>query len=168
MVRRREPRDLDEQEMEALFARYHPLIERKCKRILGDTPEAEDLAQETFARLWRGRATLRDPAAAVRWLYVVATHGAYDRLKSKGHRVAEPVEVVDVTAGPDRVVTARLRLDELARRLEPHEWELVILWRVDGLKQAELASVLEVSERTIRRRLSSLRGALAAIGGSDV
>jgi len=38
--------------IEHTYRRYFALIRGKCTRVLGDTSEAEDVAQETFTRLW--------------------------------------------------------------------------------------------------------------------
>ncbi len=42
------PIDLDH-----LYAAWFPLIREKCRRVLADRGEAEDVAQETFIRLWQ-------------------------------------------------------------------------------------------------------------------
>jgi DNA-directed RNA polymerase specialized sigma24 family protein len=35
------------------YQRYHGAILAKCRRILGDAAEAEDIAQKTFVRMWK-------------------------------------------------------------------------------------------------------------------
>ena len=42
---------------------------------------AEDMTQETFARAWRARGELTDPAAARPWLYRIATNACLDTLR---------------------------------------------------------------------------------------
>ncbi len=44
----------------------------------------------------------------------------------------------------------------LARRLPADELEVALLVRLDGLTQAEIAEVVRVSERTVRRCLRRL------------
>ena len=36
-----------------VYARFLPPIQAKCRRLLGSSAAAEDVAQETFVRLWR-------------------------------------------------------------------------------------------------------------------
>lgn len=52
-----------------------------CYRMLGSLADAEDLTQETFARAWRAREELVDPAAARAWLYRIATNACLDALR---------------------------------------------------------------------------------------
>src|SRR5207302_10717908 len=40
-------------DVEAAYRRYFVLIREKCRRMLADFAEADDVAQETFVRLWR-------------------------------------------------------------------------------------------------------------------
>lgn len=56
-------------------------IKVHCYRMLGSLADAEDMTQETFARAWRARAELTDPAAARSWLYRIATNACLDMLR---------------------------------------------------------------------------------------
>jgi RNA polymerase sigma-70 factor, ECF subfamily len=55
-------------------------------RILCDRDDAEDVVQETFIRVW-GHLRSYDPAMKfTTWLYKIAVHLAYDRLKARKRR----------------------------------------------------------------------------------
>jgi RNA polymerase sigma-70 factor (ECF subfamily) len=56
-------------------------IKVHCYRMLGSLADAEDMTQETFARAWRAREELTDPAAARPWLYRIATNACLDTLR---------------------------------------------------------------------------------------
>src|SRR5712664_3026203 len=56
-------------------------IKVHCYRMLGSLADAEDMTQETFARAWRARRELADPAAARPWLYRIATNACLDALR---------------------------------------------------------------------------------------
>jgi RNA polymerase sigma-70 factor (ECF subfamily) len=56
-------------------------IKVHCYRMLGSLADAEDMTQETFARAWRARGELTDPAAARSWLYRIATNACLDTLR---------------------------------------------------------------------------------------
>lgn len=143
---------------------YFPLLLRKCERMLGRGPEAQDLAQDTFVRLWTSRADLRDSDRIVAWLYTTSTRLAVDRLRTRKHTedVAEALAAPDV---PERIIAARALIARVARDLEPSLMQLLILSRLDGLSQPELAAALGTSERTIRRRLVELDRRLSTFGG---
>ncbi len=58
-------------------------IKIHCYRIMGSLSEADDMAQETFVRAWRGRSELADPAATRSWLYRIATNACLDALRRR-------------------------------------------------------------------------------------
>ena len=70
-------------DFEAIVLTHHDEIHRYLRRVTGRTGEAEDLAQETFLRAYRGfdRLPLRMNHRA--WLYTIATNAYRNHLRSK-------------------------------------------------------------------------------------
>jgi RNA polymerase sigma-70 factor (ECF subfamily) len=155
---------LGHQDVSALYRQYFPLLLRKCQRMLGETPLAQDAAQETFTRLWQQRAALTEPRAVVAWLYTTATRVALDRMRSPRALVLQAPELLDEGPPPDRIATARRLLQRLSAHLSPEQLELLVLSRIDGLTQLEIAGLLRTSERTVRRRLAELEDHLHRLG----
>jgi RNA polymerase sigma-70 factor (ECF subfamily) len=77
----------DREAFEELVLRHQPEIRVHCYRMLGSWHEAEDLAQETFLRAWRGRETYRGPGSYRAWLYQIATRACLDVLKRHRRRI---------------------------------------------------------------------------------
>ena len=70
-------------------------------RMLGDQAEAEDVAQETFLRLWRRAGKWRAEARVGTWLHRVAHNLCVDRLrKRRGDTGEEPPDLPDPAPGP--------------------------------------------------------------------
>ena len=144
--------------MEDAYRRYFPMMVRKSRRILRDASEAQDLAQETFLRLWKARLDLRDTMATTAWLYQTCTRLALDRLRSSARPIDGSDELASafVCPGPtaeDRSHHRRL-LGDLLDALPSVEADAAVLARVDGLNQQEIGEVLGVSQRTVRRLLT--------------
>ena len=129
--------------------------------MLGDRDEAQDLAQDTFIRLWRARLPLDDTRTVTTWIYKTATRLAIDQLRARAVREALAWSD-EVDAGPFGVVSARRRILALAGSVPSDELEAAVLDRLDGLTHAECAEVLDVSERTVRRLLSRFDARVAA------
>jgi RNA polymerase sigma-70 factor (ECF subfamily) len=140
------------------YARFFPPIQAKCRRLLGRSHAAEDVAQETFLRLWRsGLGEEEGARTVVAWLYRTCTRLAIDALRDRRRS--------DVGAGDDvgdelacaadlgACLAARDAIVALAARVPEEELAVAILCRVDDLPQGEAAAVLGVSERTVRRML---------------
>jgi RNA polymerase sigma-70 factor (ECF subfamily) len=57
-----------------------------CYRFLGSIAEAEEAAQETALRAWRGRAAFRGESSVRTWLHRIATRVCLDMLRHKTGR----------------------------------------------------------------------------------
>jgi RNA polymerase sigma-70 factor (ECF subfamily) len=130
--------------------------------MLGDHDEAQDLAQDTFIRLWRSGPPVADARQVTSWVYRTATRLAIDSLRARAVRDAVPApDVVD--EGPFSLVAARREIEVLARSTPRDELEAALLDRLDGLTHAETAEVMGVSERTVRRLLKRFDARAASV-----
>lgn len=142
--------------------RYFPLVREKCRRVLFDAEEANDVAQETFIRLWKSDLPEGDVRRVTAWLYRTATRLSIDRLRE---RLVRQRGVDAPTFAPDleRLAQSRQLLARLSTVAPPEELEAAVLDRLDGLTQPEVAEVLGVSERTVRRLLSRFDARVATL-----
>jgi len=146
--------------VEELTRRYRPAICRFCANYLGDEALAEDVVQETFARL---TTTDELPTGAVRpWLYKVARNRCLDILRrhqrspTHHYRLASGFDVALPASGP---ATKAVRAERAALIREiiadmPEEYrEVLTLKFYESLSREEMAECLDVSEQTIKGRL---------------
>jgi RNA polymerase sigma-70 factor (ECF subfamily) len=148
------------QEFERTYARFFPPIRAKCRRLLSSAQAADDVAQDVFVRLWqwRERPNLDAPDAArtlLAWLYRTSTRLAIDTLRAHGSRPADGQKLESVPCGVDldAAIGAKSSILALVEAADDDELQAAVLARVDGLSQPEVALVLGVSERTVRRLL---------------
>jgi RNA polymerase sigma-70 factor (ECF subfamily) len=138
------------------YARFLPPIRAKCRRLLGSSSAADDVAQETLLRLWKsGLAEGGDPRTVMAWLYRTCTRLAIDVLRERrrtGSAVID-LEATPCAIDPRACMEARAAIAMLAGAVPQDELAVVVLCRVDGLAQPEAAQVLGISERTVRRVL---------------
>jgi RNA polymerase sigma-70 factor (ECF subfamily) len=158
---------LAEAEIAALYRRYYPLIRAKCTRMLADAGDAEDVAQETFIRLWHGELGGRDPRQVTAWIYRTSTRAAIDRLRQRRRQAAlhESAAPAGESVFPqsESALAARRALERIARAAPARELEVAVMSRLDAMSQSEIADVLETSERTVRRLLERFDARLAAL-----
>jgi RNA polymerase sigma-70 factor, ECF subfamily len=152
--------------VEELYRRYFPAIREKCRRMLSDREEAEDVAQETFTRLWLRGPSGDSTEAALPWIYSTSTRLAVDRLRRRRRArqadAHQPHARVTVDA-PDELFDTRQLLERLARTLSEKELAVAILLRLDGFTQPNAARTLGTSERTIRRLVTRLDARISAL-----
>ncbi len=145
-------------ELELAYRRCFPVIREKCRRMLGDAGAADDVAQETFMKLWKSRFVDADPRTLAAWVYRTSTRLAIDQLRERARRPGEGVadEMASAAPRPDDALAMRQILERLAAVLPRQELEIALLHRLDELTQQEIASVAKVSARTVRRCLRRL------------
>jgi RNA polymerase sigma-70 factor (ECF subfamily) len=152
---------MDGETIEQLYRRYFPLAREKCRRMLGGSAEAQDVAQETMVRLWRANrdGMALSPKQTSAWIYRTSTRLAVDALRRRARMV--PASAVDdtpeeATSRPDVRYEQVEWLRRIARSVPERELEVAVLHRVDGLTLPELAEVIGAHERTARRLLAKL------------
>lgn len=127
---------------------------------LGDAEAAEDVAQETFIRLWRARRELS--AERVRpFLYRVARNLVTDELRRRAVRARwaqrAPHEA-ELEPSPDQLLAERDRNAAVAdaiHRLPPRRREALVLAFMNGLSYREVADAMGVSVSTVKNQISA-------------
>jgi RNA polymerase sigma-70 factor (ECF subfamily) len=153
-------------DVEATYRRYFPLIREKCRRMLGDAAEADDVAQETFVRFWQSGLGASDARRTTAFIYKTCTRLAIDRMRERARRPGSDAELPLLPlpgAGTDEALAVRRQLLVLSRELPAGELEVALLSRLDRLTQQEIAAVLGVSDRTVRRSLTRFDERVAAL-----
>lgn len=151
------------EEFEAIFLKHWPRIYAHLRRLLGDPAEAEDLALETFWKLYHRPPHLAEKVQVGGWLYRVATNLGLNAIRTEKRRGRYEIEagLWDPTQDPDRGDPAKWaahaeqvrRVREILCDLSPRQARLLIL-RHSGLTYKELAAALEVSPESIGKLLT--------------
>jgi RNA polymerase sigma-70 factor (ECF subfamily) len=157
----------DQAAVQALVARKLPRMLQLAQRMLNDSAEAEDIAQEVFVRAWKQAAGWTPGAAKFdTWLHRVALNLCYDRLRRRREQVmAEPPEQVDTGPAPDRGLLAAdtgMRVGAALAALPDRQREAVVLCHYQDLGNIEAASLMGISVEALESLLSRGRRALRA------
>lgn len=129
------------------------------QHIVGSREAAEDVAQETYAGIWKRPGGYRPERGSARgYLF-----GAGRRRALEWWRQRKP-ETTELTEMPkqERAETRSLLLDALSR-LPEEQQTLLWLREVEGLSYDELAATFEIPVGTVRSRLFAAREALRRV-----
>ncbi len=155
----------DETAFRALIARKLDRVRSLAFRMLGDASLAEDVAQETFLRVWRTAADWRQGQARFdTWLHRVVLNLSHDRLRRRRVLfVAEPPEQADPAIGAD----LRLSQDQVSRKvrgalaaLPRRQREAIVLQTWGELSNAEIAATMGIGVEAIESLLARGRRTL--------
>jgi RNA polymerase sigma-70 factor (ECF subfamily) len=140
---------------ELIFQEHWSRVYGVLFRLVGDHTEAEDLALETFWRLYR-----RPPRQATNlagWLYRVATNLGYNALRARQRRgryeqQAGRIGFLEHTSGDPAIQLENAERAAAVRRvlahMQPRAASLLVL-RQAGLTYAELAAALDLAPGSV-------------------
>ncbi|HKS68501.1 MAG TPA: sigma-70 family RNA polymerase sigma factor [Candidatus Acidoferrales bacterium] len=161
---------------EELVRRHTQRVYNLCYRFTGNTAEAEDLSQEVFLRIYRTLPSYRPADGAFpTWLTSVTRNLLVDHYRRTRHdRMTHSIddampqleEKHSPARSPDRLAQAAELSAQLQRalaRLSPELREAVILRDLQSLEYAEIRTVLQVPEGTVKSRINRGRVELAKI-----
>ena len=169
----------DETALAPLIEKYKRMVYRLAMQITKNHADAEDVMQETFLKVYRSIRTFRKDAAFETWVYRIAVNEALNFVKRRERRQERTIET---TAEAEFETDARYRA---TRANDPHlhaekaelrhyvtqavyslplkHRTVVILHEFEGLTHAEIASILNCSEGTVRSRLHYARKKLRTL-----
>ena len=159
---------------EALYHRYKRRVYGLALRIVG-APDAEEVAQEAFIRIFRGLPKFRGDAALSTWIYRLAVNAALShRSRRAGARLPleeNPAEAaVEAQPAPEPTggdAVLRARLERALAELPAGYRTVVVLHDVEGLEHEEIASILNCHVGTSKSQLHKARARLRAILAAD-
>ena len=137
-----------------LVQRYQILLVNHFARH-GVRGECEDLAQETFLRLYRARKRYRTTARFRTFLYRIAHHVWIDHLRRSSRRQRRE-DAFREEPRPESQDHAGMVGHDIAwalAKLSEAQRDVVVLSVFDQLSHADIASVLDIPEGTVKSRL---------------
>lgn len=154
----------DRRAFAVLVMRHFPAAYRLAMRLTGSHADAEDVAQETFVKLWRNPAQVRNPQVLRAWLLRVAAHGAADRGRRRTDAALEEApEPADRRPGPATAIDRRRAGAEIERqiaRLPERQRLALLLVHFEGLSNIEAAGVMDLSVEAVESLLARARRGL--------
>ena len=156
------------------FERIYQLHSRRvyalCLRMVGNTAEAEDLAQEAFLQLFRKIATFRGESAFSTWLHRLAVNVVLMKLRKKTlpeTSLEESTDPEDESGGPRREIGApdllltgsidRVHLQRAIEQLPPGYRQVFVLHDVQGFEHNEIADLMDCSIGNSKSQLHKAR-----------
>lgn len=155
----------DEAAFEALVKRHGAMVFGVCRRVLGNTHDADDAFQATFLILVHKAALIQPCERVGNWLYGVAHRTALAARAASARRRSKEKQVIDMpepaVTSPDDWSDLRTLLDQELSQLGDLYREAVVLCDLEGKTRQEAARQLGIPEGTLSGRLTTARRQLA-------
>jgi RNA polymerase sigma-70 factor (ECF subfamily) len=166
----------DASAFERIYQLHSPQVYGLCLRMLGNTAEAEDLAQETFLVVLRKIRTFRGESAFSTWLHRITINIVLMRLRrktslespleEKEERESDRPALCEKFASTDLLLAGsldRLNLERAMAQLSPFQKLVVSLHDIQGYKHTEIAKMLDWSIGNSKSRLHRARARLRTL-----
>ena len=144
-----------EREFEVRLTECSTLAFRVAFSVLRHREDAEDVAQEAFAKAYRSFRQLRNRDRFRAWLVRMTWRMALDRRRADRRRLAreDAARPCDVVTRPaeldDRDQILWQAIDGLSEKLRV----VIVLAAIEGYEIKEVAALLELPEGTVKSRL---------------
>ena len=158
-------RDNDSGAFEGLVRRHGAMVLGVCRRVLGNTHDADDAYQTTFVVLARKAASISPKGAVANWLHGVAYVASVRLRASRAKRLIRERATSDL---PERAIAEREDQSEDLALLDaeiaglPAKYRAVlVLCDLEERPRKDAARQLKIPEGTVSSRLATGRKLLA-------
>ncbi len=154
-----------------LVARYQRPVIHFCQRMVGSRQDAEDIAQDSFVRVYRYLDRLEPAAKFSTLLFGIARNLALNFIRDSGRRGRTVTHsltnddqreqlIEDEHLRPDRAVRLK-EIDEMIEAglalLSPKHREVLILRELQGMDYSSIAEVVKCRKGTVKSRIARAR-----------
>jgi len=162
----------DDKAFENLVETYQRPVFSLCYRMLGNSSDAEDAAQESFIRAYRNLKRYDPNRSFATWLLSIASHYCIDCMRKRRLPTvstdALPEEIIPDhnTPNPERELRNQEKeslVQDLMKDLKPVDRAAVVLRYWHEYSEAEIAEALGLTVSAVKSRLYRARKTLADI-----
>jgi RNA polymerase sigma-70 factor (ECF subfamily) len=166
-------KDGDTASFALLLERHRGPVIRFLYRMVQNQAVAEELAQETFLRVYRARASYEPAAKFTSWLFRIAMHLAVNslrdgRVEKLQESLDEETQLADRNPTIEQKLLSRAKLDEVRRAiaaLPDKQRAAVLMHKYEEMDYKQIARVLNCSESAVKsllfRAYETMRARLA-------
>ncbi|MCL4558264.1 MAG: RNA polymerase sigma factor [Deltaproteobacteria bacterium] len=150
-----------------LYDRFSKKVYNYVLRFVGSVDVSEDITQEVFVKMYMAAKTYEPTAKFSTWLFTIATNLAInEHHKSKRVEPLEADSAHDDSPSPDD----RAALNDMEQsimgciqKLPVNQKTAILLRGYEGMNYADIARVLNISEKAVKSLLSRARGRLMEV-----
>ncbi len=155
---------MDETRFRAFYNEMYPRLWSYIRRMVAETHECDDIAQESFLRFLRAAPDSLGDSDRRSYLYRIATNLTRDLWRSKQAHSKWLDEQSDDEPAHDNelAITAGVDIGRALEMLSPGQRSLVWLAYVEGHSHQEIAEIVGVKPTSVRVLLMRARQRLAA------
>lgn len=141
---------------EEIYNTYYSKIFRLCMGYVNDHSWAQDITQETFITVWQKLAQFKMESAIGTWIFRIASNNCLRQIeRQKRMPMSEMPFQLEDQQQPDVEGQVQLLYKYIAEL--PEIDRIIISLELEDVKQAEIASIVGLSESNIRVKIYRIK-----------
>lgn len=162
-----QPQEL--RKFEEIVNRYQRDLVNFHYRFVGNRYEAEDLAQDTFIKVYKKFGTLKEPDKLKSWLFQIARNTVIDFFRKNKNKpfaldsvILENIPETTAVDYQERVANLEVskELDRCIYQLVKEDRAIIKLLYYEGFSYKEIGELLHINQNTLKSRLHRARKVL--------
>lgn len=169
----------DIESFELLIANHQKKIFNIAFRMLRNTEDASDIAQEVFLKAYKSISKFKETSSFSTWIYRIAVNTCIDEIRKRKKVVLYsldstiqsedgelPAQWEDEGPRPDTIVENREMKSAVKKAVESLSEDhktIIVLRDMDGFSYEEISELLDCSLGTVKSRINRARKALKDI-----
>ena len=156
----------DEAALERLFSRHHASVRCLCVRMLGNSPELDDVVQNAFVLAFRALPKFRGDACLKTWLYRIVMNECASLIRRKRQATLPLDDELEGKSDASETLE-RLAIQKVLGELHADYRSVLVLHYWEQLSCEEIATILKISSGAVKMRLKRAREAFEKVYGGE-
>ncbi len=151
----------DANAFDGLFQLFGKRLYHFSLGYLKSKPEAEEVVQEVFMKIWHNRSSLNPELSFNAYLFKIA----YRQIAEKFRRISQEKKYLHEIASETLTFSEEMDertnyqsllclVEKLIDRLPPRQKEILVLRRIEGLSVNDIAQRLEIAPKTVEHHIT--------------
>jgi RNA polymerase sigma-70 factor, ECF subfamily len=141
---------------EEIYKSYWQKIFRLCMGYVNDHEIAQDMAQETFIIVWQQLPKFRNEANIGTWIYKIAANNCLRQIE-KQNRFPKAQFPINLSEEKQHNIEPQIQFLYKCIAELPEIDRIIISLELEEIKQAEIASIVGLSEANIRVKIHRIK-----------
>ena len=169
-------KDGDARSFDQLFHLYGKRLYHFSHGYLKSKPEAEEVVQEVFMKIWQNRNHLKSELSFNAYLFKIAFRHIAEKFRKINlekkylHQIANDSIIFSDELNEQTNYHSLLKLiEDLIDKLPQRQKESLIMRRMEGLQISEIAEKLNIAPKTVEHHITeALKNIKAALGRENI
>lgn len=153
-------RDGDVEAFERLYRRHAGRVHATCRRLAGNTHDAEEFTQKAFVQAWEALPRFRGDSGFGTWLHRIAVNVVLTHRRRVAREVENLRDAGEEPPGNARDPSGGMDLERAISALPDGAREVFVLHDVEGYRHDEIAALTGIAVGTSRAQLHRARSLL--------